>query len=159
MPYEALSLVDGIDTLASLLRGGAPERELAWRVLEVTAGNPVALRRLGDLAREGRPALEKAFEGMPAARSPGAGSQPAVAPDAPHREEHAPPPVLSMRPVTRQDRGTAPSMSTPEEVSERAVALLLEKLSPEERNLLWRLSRAPAPAAVNLIKRVAESPR
>jgi hypothetical protein len=134
-----------------------PDRELAWRILEVTAGNPVALKRLGDLAREGREALVKAFESAPAGPE---GSQPAVSVDA-IRMEHArrdepAPPVLSMRPVPRQDRGPAPPPATPEHVAERAVALLLEKLSPEERNLIWRLSRAPAPAGPDLLKRIAE---
>ncbi|HLM75922.1 MAG TPA: hypothetical protein VK459_24620, partial [Polyangiaceae bacterium] len=157
MAHEALSLFEGIETLSGLLRGGMPDRELAWRILEVTAGNPVALKRLGDLAREGRDALLKAFESAPAGPE---GSQPAVSVDA-IRMEHArrdepAPPVLSMRPVPRQDRGPAPPPATPEHVAERAVALLLEKLTPEERNLIWRLSRAPAPAGADLLKRIAE---
>lgn len=157
MAYESLSLFEGTETLSGLLRGGVPDRELAWRVLEVTAGNPVALKRLGDLAREGRNALEKAFEGAP----PGLETQPVVSVDA-IRMEHArrdepAPPVLSMRPVPRQDRSAVtPPPATPEHVAERAVALLLERLSPEERNLIWRLSRAPAPAGPDLLKRIAE---
>jgi hypothetical protein len=165
MAYEAVSLLDGIETLSGLLRGGAPDRELAWRILEVTAGNPVAMKKLGDLAREGRAALEKAFEARPAA-APGAEGlrdAPAVSLEAVRleharrdRDETAPLPVLSMRPVTRHDRGAALPITTPDDISQRAVALLLEKLSPEERNLLWRLARAPAPAAPELIKRVGE---
>lgn len=154
MAHEALSLFEGTETLAGLLRGSVPEREIAWRVLEVTAGNPVAMKKLGDLAREGRDALEKAFTPGPAASDAPVVSIDAIRMEHARRDEPVPP-VLSMRPVPHLDRPVTSAPATPEHAAERAVALLLEKLSPEERNLIWRLSRAPAPAGVDLLKRIA----
>lgn len=162
MAHEALSLFEGIDTISGLLRGPAPDRELAWRILEASAGNPVAMKRLGDLAREGRATLERAFVvGAPPAGAPSPEARDPDFPsqgfpiEPPRRDEATPPPVLSMRPVTRPSAGVGGSPNTPEQVAERAVALLLEKLTPEERNLIWRLSRAPAPAGAELVKHVA----
>jgi hypothetical protein len=75
----------------------------------------------------------------------------------PRRErDETPPPVLSIRPAARPDRSTPQGPASPEQVADRAVAILMERLTPEERNLLWRIARAPAPVPVELIKRIKE---
>jgi hypothetical protein len=182
---EALSLVEEDGALLGLLRGGVLDRELAWRALEASAGNPIALKRLEDVAREGRSALESVLglAPMPAAKppeievAPGASAQPVVKtppPEAPGARTPPPPGVRTpppgpvsipptgpvsippMAPLPRHNLSESVAPSSPEEVTERAVAVLMQKLSPEERNLLWRITRAPAPMRPDLIKRLAE---
>lgn len=43
-----------------------------------------------------------------------------------------------------------------QQVSERAALLLLEKLTPEQRSLLWKLSRAPAPVQSSVLQQMKE---
>lgn len=180
---EALSIVEAVEPLRALLGGSPADRDLVRRVLDVSAGHPAALRRLGDLAQEGRQVLEAGLAPLPvpreelmpvlsirpAARSlrpPAFAATPPPPPVVPglgaSSEAAALAPVAAATPVppppetAARDRGVDLAPPTPEKIAERAVILLMERLDPKERSLLWRITRAPAPMRLELIKRLSE---
>lgn len=77
----------------------------------------------------------------------------------PSRDPSAPP-SFAPPPISRigaeESAAALAAATTPEKVAQRAVAMLIERLSPAARSLLWRMARAPAPASMDLIQRVSE---
>lgn len=124
---ETLALAEESDPLRQMLWGTSEDRSFAWRVLEASRGYPTALKRLSAVAQEGRDALEKLLRS----------SQEGAAVPGPQDTAHV-------------------QASSVDLLSEQAALLLLEKLRPEERHLLWKLSRAPAPVRSDLLKQLEE---
>jgi hypothetical protein len=137
---------------------------------------PVQVRASSEAGAGGREAAAASTVPAPPERPPPSirpgpvSKRPVISyPAAPMGEEAAPPPVSipALPPLPRDDFAAAvpsipapPPMATgplpPDKIAQRAVSLLVERLTPAERNLLWRITRAPAPMQLDLIKRIAE---
>lgn len=109
------------------------DRELARRVIEASRGHPMILRRLGDLAAEGREALAGALHQLSAR---GAVSLP------------------DLFAGDRTDEERASEQQYLDEVARGAVDLLVARVSVNARRLLWVIARAEEPRAEDHVGRV-----
>ena len=138
---HAAVLADRRSALREILYRGTRERRegggdagqaerLARRVLEASHGHPLVLLRLGDVASMGRPVLDDALDRL--------GSL---------AEGSLPPGSL---PGGRGEAGRARALL--EDAAACLFDLLLERLSPEARRLLWGMSLADEPVPAWMIE-------
>jgi hypothetical protein len=138
---EARLFYEGNPPLRELLNGDEEAQKLAKSVLDVSRGHPLILGRLADLARayhhkkggmtpEGRKVLGEALEKI-------------------HRQGFEALPDVFQGTLSEDEREQERAYL--EDIAGGAVTLLMERISPEARRLLWVVTRAQEPTAGDMI--------
>jgi tetratricopeptide (TPR) repeat protein len=149
-PDEARLFFEGQPPLRGLRIGDDEGKRLARRILQVSRGHPLILARIADLAR---PHHDKKTDGLTAA---GRAALSEALDKITGRGFEAVPDAFA---GTRTDEERERERAYLEDVAVGAVDLLIGRLGPEARALLWIVTRAGEPVPGDMIAAVlGESP-
>lgn len=129
---QAVLFLQGTEELRRLAFGDEEGWTLARRLLSMSRGHPLILTRLGTLAGD-RPALAAALADL---ETKGLGSLPDV--------------FTGRSPAAMREK----EREYLEDVAKRSVDLLIDRLSPDARRLLWVVTRASDPVTIPLLQGV-----